>query len=450
MIKHRKIIYVVLSILLLPFFVNHIYNAPTADDYWYANYVSELGFIGTQLYYYFKWSGRYISTLFLTVNPLVFNSYKTYGIASFIYNISLILSLLYFFKVLFHKYEIKLSAFLISLITYFIYISGAPNISEGFYWMAGYVNYGVPLMLSVLSFGIYLDKRFSSFWRIFLVSLLNILSVGCNETWMLLTLYTQFAFLTLGYIKHKKVDKELLIIFLITSVAGAIALFAPGNTVRAQRFPKKHLFIRTISNSILYSIVYSFRFLKLQFLLTLILFTPEISKLPIFNFSNKKDIKLVLIFNFFFMFLLFLPALWSIGNKPPTRTINMGYFVFIFVFTFFYIINLQFYGDKFSKFIQKIKKNYKSIAFVCFVLLVSLTSVNTSYYDMLIIGPQYKTIIDKRYLDIESGSKNIITKDIRKLKTPSTFYRGDIHCYTQKQTPGDFGRYFKLESIRCE
>ena len=323
-----------LGVLLLPFILLIFFNHPSADDYCYAVASMKQGFFESQINTYVNWSGRYVSSCLLGGGPLLFYSFVGYKIMNFLLLLFTVFTCLYFVKTLLNKNSLDLSVLVISVSVLFLYLSGMPNLTEGFYWMSGALTYQLPNIatLTVVAILLRMKKKYS-IAKLISAMVLCVFICGGNETSMLEFLYILVAMMTFEYATTREIPKYYYWLFLVSLAATSITLLAPGNTVRGAFFHgEKNIFKAFL-------LAAGSGLSKLQewlhdVLILLILCIPFFKQLDMSNADQRKITPVILVLYPLFIFGIlivgFLPAYWSVGSEPPTRTINVLYWLFVF------------------------------------------------------------------------------------------------------------------------
>lgn len=263
---------IALVVLMLPLLLTSIYNRPIADDlvqpyaptityretgsFWQTLIAS----IEETVSIWHARNGIFSSMFFSVFAPYIFN--YTYG---FIHPI-LLSALMVFscFKAanclriinpeIPYAY-IRLIAALLSIAL----LTTMPDITSGFYWYSGAVNYTLFFALSLLLFSCLFQTIAANqipVWKSAL--LLVIYCIGFfllgGANWMTPTLsIVLYGFLTI-YILYKKKPKRYLIPLLFLLIGYAIAIFAPGNANRqavvGERLPLMESFVNAFLNAI--------------------------------------------------------------------------------------------------------------------------------------------------------------------------------------------------------
>lgn len=449
--------------LLLPFLIISIYNHPSADDFSYSDFANRLGFWNAQIENYYIWTGRYTATALLTVNPLDYTNLILYRVLPVILLISFSFSVYYFLNKLLinsRRRDIIVLTFLIL----FLYIYYTPNITEAFYWMAGSITYQLASILSLLLFSMFLDlfrikDRKKKIFLTIPASFLCVAIVGLNETSMLiLVMITFILFATNFYIK-KEPDPVLLILFLVTAAASAVVILAPGNLVRMAEKPGRFQLLFSITGSIKTTLLYIAGWLPML-LIFIALFSPLLNRLagnikarfPLENFKFIHLLSLALAF-LSFIILCFFPSYWSQGGKPPARTVNVIYLLFIFgsfalsVLFFLLLQNLQ---RPVSEIPHPIRISMVIAALA--ILIVKPNNIRKVYQDLL-SGSAYRYNIEmnQRYNLLEKCDSECVVPPIK--NRPFTLFAYDLaakpsdEIYWYNKHLGD---YFGLEPVKVK
>jgi hypothetical protein len=236
-----------LVLALLPFLLLAAYNHPFLDDYLNATKVHTEGLAAAQLDWYYKWTGRYASTFFLTaLNPL------TYGwLAGVKVTAALLLGLNWLsiaglLRTVFHLgFRLACSwrtagwaaAALLAL-----FCNAAPEPYSFIYWFTGAAVYQLPYLGLINFTSLAVVAGWGPARMRTLAALLAlpclVLAVAGNELVLLQTLVV-LAVLGLRLPPDRRAAWWAWL--LLGLVAGALSLAAPGNWLRAaQTYPGDH------------------------------------------------------------------------------------------------------------------------------------------------------------------------------------------------------------------
>lgn len=339
-ISRYVFIFLVLALALLPFLGLAFYNHPSADDFCYTILVNAKGFWESQIFHYFNWSGRYLATALLTVNPIEHSSLAFYKLLPVFLFLTFALSIYLFLKTLLPKTD-SLDILLLASMIFFLYVYQTPSIAEAFYWMSGSITYQLASILTLLLLTLVLhlkDQRnkLPKFWYSFFAGILCLAVVGLNETSLIILNGILFSSFLLDTYRNKQVDPILITLLIVTVAASAFSIFAPGNTERMSFKPDKFKPWFSISFSIKYTYYAILRWAPMTFILVLLWAGPltRIGQDLQQRFSIRKFSLLhIIIFGSFLVFLMILcyfPSLWAQGGPPPDRTVNVIFLLYIF------------------------------------------------------------------------------------------------------------------------
>jgi len=222
-----------------------MYAIPSADDYAYANAVSNSDFWKSQLDIYKGWSGRYTATFIITaVGNYLLGSYWLVPYTSILFLI--ISSYICFWTIFFNLRKEPLFYFFpIIFIALFMCSSisghGVSVINEGFFWLAGAATYQIGASFYFIAISTFIWMARGKYIKTCTVlSMLFIfLAIGSNETLMVLSLFT---FSLLSWFYRKRLNICILLILGVSLACCFIVFFAPGNNVRSGTAHGKDIF----------------------------------------------------------------------------------------------------------------------------------------------------------------------------------------------------------------
>ncbi|CAN5322007.1 hypothetical protein BH23BAC2_BH23BAC2_14350 [soil metagenome] len=325
----------------VPFLYISRYNHPSADDFCYASKVNFFGLISTQIDHWNIWSGRYMATLLLSIISIDTGDLMNYRVIPVLLFIFFGLSIFVFFKSLIPKastYDICVLSFVI----FFLYILKAPNITEAFYWLAGSVTYQLASILSLLLFALilYLSRHKEKTSKTILTiigSILGISIVGLNEIALIYLCAILFMWLALKIYINKHPSWSLIFIVGITFIAAGISMSAPGNHLRMSAVKADQFdLIFSLSGSLQLTFRALLGWVPLILLMVLIFWrTFERIAVQLKEIYNIPRIRIKYIFLMIIVLvgmvaLGYFPTYWSQGGRPPTRTVNTIFLLFLF------------------------------------------------------------------------------------------------------------------------
>ena len=247
-IKSNEKIYIVMFIFLLLIFL----LSPISGDDW-GNYLEGTqGFrhmISQAIGMWFTWEGRFISRVLiniLTYNKWLWNIINSFAIVGIIYYIEKIV-------------KFKNKKVLIPLAFSSILFMNIFTFSQTVTWLAGNITYLFVIPLILMYFYIIYNDKYNKFTNILLV-LLNIIIPMFVEHMAIILILLNIYFVIRDYIKHKKINKKLIVYLIISILSFASMYFSPGNAIRSGmeniEFNKLSLFGKigyNIPNLILYT-----------------------------------------------------------------------------------------------------------------------------------------------------------------------------------------------------
>lgn len=228
---------ITVTAIIALFIALSFFNFPAADDFCFAAKARELGFLDAQVYWYQHWAGRYTLNAVWTALMAgdIFQIYRFPPIA-------LLLGTWLGFAFLTARIAAgALStplALLLGGLWTVLFIAGAPDIAQTFYWLGGSITYQLANVTLLFLLGLLIWRettartrplRIALFWG---AGLLAIVTIGANEISMLLVLAILGA--GLGYAVWQRRDSRLfwLALGIIAALAAVFSVLAPGNYQR--------------------------------------------------------------------------------------------------------------------------------------------------------------------------------------------------------------------------
>ncbi len=328
------------SLLIVAIFLYcGLFAIPSADDYAYANLIHKgKTFWDAQVDSYIGWSGRYTATLLITWFGSSFLDY--YWLVPWI-SISSLLSAIYlcFWTVFYsQRHERFFHLFPISFFAVFLSSSHAGHgvgvINGGFFWLAGAVTYqiGAVFFYLAISTFIWMARGKYSIANFILTFLFLLLSIGSNETLMLLNLFSVFA---LSWFYRRQFQIKFIFIILAAIIGCAVVFFAPGNSVRSGTAEGGHLLSalgicaeKTVQ-------LYAFSLLNPLLWLLVILYRENIDKM-LSLITNHVSLRAFFLFMTGLVYTLYFPVAWALNSGAPNRLIS--FIAFFCTFASIFII----------------------------------------------------------------------------------------------------------------
>jgi hypothetical protein len=245
-----------------------------------------------------------------------------------------VVSCLFFIKALLNKKTLDVSVVAVSFCMVLLYLFKMPSLTEGFYWLAGGITYQLANIATLVTVTLLLTMRRAENykWKLAAAVFLCIMICGANETSMLEFLYILVALMAFEYASTCSIPKHYYLLLFVSLVAASIILVAPGNAVRAAYFQGE----KNILKATLMAATSGFHRIEFWFfdvLVLLVLFLPFLKQVEISSPAERKIKPLLLflypLFIFGILIVGYFPAFWSIGFEPPSRTVNVLYFLFL-------------------------------------------------------------------------------------------------------------------------
>jgi hypothetical protein len=406
--------------VIVPLLILSYYNHPSpADDYCYIDTVFKYGWVGAMNAYYTGWTGRYFGIFLNHSNPLLWHSVTGFKILPVVLLSALIFSLYNLFRHLTPTLS-RLAHLGFAGVIFFLYVLKMSAISEAFYWMAAFVTYTVPNILTLLWIVVVLrwyrqDTQSSKIFIGVLSAFLVFAIIGCSETNLLILIILLGAWWVYQLLFRRTVD-VFMIAMLVVAIGSAYFFFSSaGNQARIGGNP--------LSGNVVFSLVSSFRKLA-QLTLEWVFSTPLLFFTPVWfvvlarlspgarNYFSIPVWYAVLLMIGVLAAQLF-PSYYGVGIEPTPRVINCVYLFFLI--GWFYVSGVVYhhyhrlYAPGF---------NVTKLMYVLMYLLIILSSgfsfvksANTKMiYGDLIRGTAaaYDKEVDHRYALIQNSKDPIV------------------------------------------
>jgi hypothetical protein len=450
---------------LLPFFILAAFNHPAADDFTVTYTVKTKGFWDAQIYWYFKWAGRYISTALVSLlQPLVYKSFFLYRIYPVLLLLGTLFSAHHLFKSLFLKVETTKLWAMSSLITVAL-ISILPSIVQGYYWVPGSLIYMLANIFTLL-FASYLIKfEVNKDNKSLLISTVyGVLAIGSNELNLFIVVFI-LGFWALGnFLSARKLHWKAITSILFLGGASMLSLFAPGNAARGSVIEK------TPGNESLSLNDPMFAFSKsvhhgLSDIVDWVLFSPLLIVCIILVLKHKElksvlkttihpsIIWLGLICLYFF---LYFPYYYGTGNPDsltfPSRTSNVICFFVCFSVPISILYTLKWLEQiKGIRFELKTPNGILQALSAALVLVILLTGNMKMVLKDLRSRDfiAYNSELNSRYDLIAKSSEDTLVVDSLHF-FPRTIYMGDISADPGNWINAPYAKYFGKKLIRLK
>ena len=381
LLKKKKTWYYILFLFFLIIF----FLSPISGDDWGNYLVGSQGLrhmVGNAIGMYFSWEGRFASRLLinlLTYNKWLWNITNSIVLVSIVFLIQRI-------------YPFKNKKLILLLTILLILFMNIFTFSQVVVWIAGNITYlfVIPLILLVIKL-LYKKHKFNSKTTAILIFLHAIIPMFVEHMAIIL-ICLDCIFLGVDYLKHKKLNKKLLL-FLVISISSFLVMFlSPGNRLRSGMenlaFNELSLFgkiIYNLPNFVLYTYIIN------TFLLVLIAIT---SIFLIKKQIKNKNIRLLL-------YLLEVPSLVLGVYYLLVRLYSFSHSIFNEWFVIVYYIYLTIIH--FVLLIKNSKDIKKDLAILFYIIGILSNAVmllsptwgyRTSFATYLFLGISFIIVLD--------------------------------------------------------
>jgi hypothetical protein len=338
--RQRWVLLISLIILVVPYLFISLYANPAGDDFTYAFKGKTNGLLESLIGEYLNWNGRYTSNLLVLINPIAFGSFAIYKLVPVLMILLTALSYLFMIRVVAGKLVSWVESFIFSLLLTMLFIYQMPIISEGIYWYTGAVSYQSGNILAMIYIGliILLGKGTyifrSKILHLALLSLILILTIGCNEVIMIEMLAFSLILAFIGRKIKAAHRKSAIFLLILAALCSAMVFFAPGNSTREGYFNGNHQFFHSLGFSLLQTARFLFSWISsLPLLLLSVMYFylhKKLSKnIRLFSESFYLTPFWSTLFLFLVIFLAVFPAYWETTILGQHRTLNVAWFLFI-------------------------------------------------------------------------------------------------------------------------
>lgn len=224
---------ILMALFFIMFYAVNI-GITSTDDIVYGNAFNSISTcINWINEFYHVWSGRI--TLTILINIFVNLPIQIFKIANSIMFIVVIVSGYKIINILLDNINKTLKNILLIILFCLIFYISVPVINSGCLWIAGSMNYLWPLagmLVAIIPFvSLIKDKKVKNIHYVIFI-LANLLAGFAEQTGAILIAFGTIA-LIWGKIERKKIDKLLIIHYIIILIFVLINLLAPGNSVRS-------------------------------------------------------------------------------------------------------------------------------------------------------------------------------------------------------------------------
>ncbi len=445
-------------IVLAPLMGLAFYNHPSpADDYCYIDTVFKYGWFEAMNFYYSGWTGRYFGIFLNHSNPLLVHSVVGFRILSLLLILSMVGALYVLFRHLTPTLS-RLAHIGFAGVVFFLYILNMASIVEAFYWMAAFVTYTVPNILTLIWIVLVLrwyrkDTQSTGTYIAIFAGFLVFAIIGSSETNLLVILLLIASWWIYNIVFHKRIDKFMITMLVVAIVSSYLFFSSPGNQARMGGNP--------LGGNLGFSLISSFEKFGILaygwiFKSPLIFFTVFwmfiLSKI---SEGARKYFSIPV----WFAFLVFLgvvtsqlfPSYYGVGIEPTPRVINCVYFFFLI--GWFYFSGVVFHQFRLSKTTIFQLSDFRFIAiYVILILMVGLSFLRSSnarviYMDLLKgRAAAFSKENDERYALLKNSSESVLYIPALRVR-PQTLFVEDIKTDKDHWWNKCMAGYFGKEAI---
>ncbi|PWJ57189.1 hypothetical protein CLV98_108109 [Dyadobacter jejuensis] len=423
----------IMATVLLPLLFLARFNHPSpADDYCYIDTVFKYGWLEAMNYYYSGWTGRYFGILLNHSNPLLFHSVLGFRVLS----VLLLLTVVGTLYVLMRHLTPTLSRMAhlgFAGVLFFLYILNMASVVEAYYWMASFVTYTVPNILTLLWLVLALrwyrqdspkPRRLLAFVAGFMVFAV----IGSSETNLLVMVLLIGTWWLYKLIYSRKVD-GFMIGMLLTAVVSCYFFFtSPGNQARMGANP--------LGGDLMFSFISSFQkvgllsidwVFKSPLVFFTILWVYILSKLSAGarNYFSLPIWIAVLGFVGVVTAQLF-PSYYGVGIEPTPRVVNCVYFFFLL--GWFYVAGVIYHHYRVYSQAPFLLSEWRfGMVYVVLLLMVALgfyrsANVKMIYSDILLgRAAAFDRENNQRYALLKDSKEAVVYLPALKVRPQSLF-----------------------------
>lgn len=428
---------------VVPFLLLVCYAHPQADDWYQSDMTLKQGFVGANVSYYSKITGRYFSNLLIFAHPMLF-SFLAFKIYCLFFLVVFIMLTFWAVSRWFPSGGVycRITLSLVFLVAFF---GGMPSPAQAFYWQTALAGYFVPILLFLWLIAILGRECLLPAWqptvtRVIGCCLLALFIAGCSEIAMALLLLAMVVLNLASISANSRVSWPMLAMLACTVVGIAIVMAAPANDHRIRWYSNDvhHVPLKALAMALELGLKQTLVWVSLGLLLpvTLVLMAGWPVEVGI---TRRRAWAMILwasllitgtVFGGFFV------GTWSMGDYLPLRSTNQLYFFFLlgwFVLAGGVASLLRSHGWH----LPRLSSTFGVLAFFLFVGIVAVGSSHPIWGGACNIKNAWKDLIygdaaafDKecyaRYELIRSAQADEVT--VPRLRSrPSTIFYTDLH-----------------------
>lgn len=425
------------------------YAQPSADDFCFAGKLSGKGFLGSQLWWYLHWSGRYASTAIITSFIQAIDFIDRFWLVPALLITTACGSFIVLVLTLGRGGLTRAQGMCGGLLLTSLYLSGLPNTAEVVFWLAGGATYqlGNTLYLSLLALlSLCIAKETATRMTWLLAGLVVVISAGTNETMMLLQSATLLLCVAAAYALKSPQSRRLSALLALSLACAGLVMAAPGNAVRTGHFPLSHNLVFSVERSVNWAGLNVLSWSRSSTLwLSTVLWFSAVASLARRRQGFRPGVMTIAAAAASWLGLVtltYFPAFWSMGGGPPPRTQSVSYLTFLL--GWFGIVSLFAYASR--------REGGFTPSFVRFIVAVLALSLFTTGNGRgarrdLELAPQYSAQLEKRrdMLAQVRGAGEVRVPML--VDVPWTIHVTDITTDKENWINEAYATFFHLKSI---
>ena len=441
----------VLGILtLLPLFFLSFFNNPASDDFDMAFESQVEPLLQLQFRRYNDWSGRYFSNGLISFDPVFYNNFFMIKIVPivllilFVFAVYVFISSLKIFENI--KYKITVTGLII-----FLYIYQMPDVCEGFYWIPGSITNFLPTILALFYFSFLIEYfRNSNIIHFFIATFFLVAAIGCNELSVVILFLIHCSLISYNLFVLKKINKPLLLLFVISIIFSAIEVLAPGNAVRGSLILVKHNLVFSVLKSIQFEFTYFFKWLPIILLCFLFFINDVVSTLKKIDSKYIINPLLSFLFVIILIFMAVFPGFWSLNSQPPNRSLNTLYFYFIFATLYFLFTFVNYCIVNYKISLETSRNIQVAVGIIIISIFLSTNNIMTAYQDLFSLKAyKYNLEMKSRFMQIDNCKElDCVVEPL--INKPTTIFTAEDFALTTDKNNWknlEIARFYRKKSI---
>lgn len=449
-----------LAMAIIPLLALSLYNHPSpVDDYCYIDTVFKYGYFEAMNFYYTGWTGRYFGILLNHSNPLIIKWAGGFKLLSFLLILGITSSLYALFSTLLPGWR-KLGIWGLTGGFLLLFVLKIMSVVEAFYWMAAFVTYTIPNVLTIYWLVVMLRwyqlpegyfKKLTGVWAGFLVFAV----IGCSETNLTIMVLLVAGWFGYQLVIRRKWDWFAAFLVVVAAFSCYIFFTSPGNVLRMSGNPEGRNFslstLQSLKKLAHLGFDWLFRTPLLVFTILWITVLPKIfGEEPKFSQYFSVPIWVVFLAYLGVLFVQIFPSYYGIGIEPAPRVINSVYLYFLLGWFYSVTVVVQFFYKNNWLGIQKwyLPPSIKAVL-AALILVSTLFSPNLRmlYGDWLRgRAAAYDTELKERYAYIEKTPGDTVYVNPLKSR-PQSLFLDDANADPKHWWSKCMGGYFGKKAV---